>query len=189
MQHHSFIRALILRPSYFDHPSELHGIGHTYRVMALGMHLAERSGNASLTGAILAAAFVHDMARQHDGYCTEHGRWAAERKLPLFRDFFIQHGIPAEQLDRIHTAIAFHSLRTEMNKEDPAFTLTAILKDADALDRIRLGPENLDPRYLRLPESRGMIGEAKKLYRTTRNLKIVNFTTVLENASFTNQTY
>jgi HD superfamily phosphodiesterase len=188
MQLHSFIEALVLEPSHFDHPSDLHGIGHTYRVMTLGMHLALESGFTELAGPVLAAAFVHDMARKHDGYCTEHGRWAADQKLPMFRKFFLQHGIQPEFLSHIYTAITHHSLSVELEKEDPAYLLTALLKDADALDRIRLGPENLDPRYLRFSESRALIEPAKQLYKSTRNLKIINFTTVLDSASFTNQT-
>jgi hypothetical protein len=182
-----FIEVLVLKPFHFDHPSDLHGINHTYRVMALGWYLSLESGHEALAGAVLAAAFVHDMARKHDGYCTEHGRWAAEKKLSLFEPLFLQHGIQPEFLDRIHTAIVYHSLREELKPEHPAFLLTSILKDADALDRIRLGPENLDPRYLRLKESHAMIEPAKQLYLSTRNSKFVNFTAVLDTAPFTNQ--
>ena len=40
-----------------------------------------------------------------------------------------------------------------------------LLKDADALDRVRLG--DLDPSYLRHPEARTMVGFAQELYRAT----------------------
>ncbi|HSW62825.1 MAG TPA: hypothetical protein VLH56_05910 [Dissulfurispiraceae bacterium] len=40
----------------------------------------------------------------------------------------------------------------------------AILKDADALDRIRLGEGNLKPEFLRLSVSAELIGYARELY-------------------------
>jgi len=43
--------------------------------------------------------------------------------------------------------------------------LAALLKDADGLDRVRLG--DLDPRYFRHKEARGMVKFARQLYRTT----------------------
>ena len=42
---------------------------------------------------------------------------------------------------------------------------TALLKDADGLDRVRLG--DLDPRYLRHPESKGMVDFAQTLFDAT----------------------
>lgn len=46
----------------------------------------------------------------------------------------------------------------EVSREHPHWPLIALLKDADGLDRVRLG--DLDPRYLRYPESRGMVVRA-----------------------------
>lgn len=40
-----------------------------------------------------------------------------------------------------------------------------LLKDADGLDRVRLG--DLDPSYLRFPEARDMVGFAEDLYCAT----------------------
>jgi hypothetical protein len=45
------------------------------------------------------------------------------------------------------------------------------LKDADGLDRVRLG--DLDPRYLRNPEALGMVGFAERLFdRTDRRTPV-----------------
>jgi hypothetical protein len=43
--------------------------------------------------------------------------------------------------------------------------LICLLKDADGLDRVRLG--DLDTSYLRHPEAREMADFAERLYRTT----------------------
>lgn len=39
-----------------------------------------------------------------------------------------------------------------------------IFKDADALDRFRLGPGGFDPRYLRTPEGKGLYGYARDIW-------------------------
>jgi hypothetical protein len=43
--------------------------------------------------------------------------------------------------------------------------LTSLLKDADGLDRVRLG--DLDPRFLRNPQARDMIPFAEALFEET----------------------
>ena len=43
--------------------------------------------------------------------------------------------------------------------------MTKLLKDADGLDRVRLG--DLDPDYLRHAEARGMVRFAQRLYGDT----------------------
>ncbi len=48
--------------------------------------------------------------------------------------------------------------------EDPnAVLLYQIFKDADALDRFRLAPDNLDVRYLRTAPSKEMVDFARDL--------------------------
>ena len=51
---------------------------------------------------------------------------------------------------------------------DPDWSLVALLKDADALDRVRLG--DLDPNYFRLRESRAMVDFAQQLYDDTHSV-------------------
>ena len=87
------ISNLNLKEEYFDHPSQIHGINHTYRVMVHAYILGSQVLDMSEQKSVLAAAFIHDMARKHDGYCTEHGGWAAERKLPEFKELFFEIGI------------------------------------------------------------------------------------------------
>jgi len=135
----------------------------------------------------LASAYVHDMARKHDGYCDKHGKWAVEHKLPRFREFFLSYGISEPDLLTMATAIEYHCRMDELGETHPAYFLTAILKDSDALDRIRLGEGNLNPNFLRFPESMDMIDFARKLYFSTRNVKFVNFTGLLDYMNLINQ--
>lgn len=182
MLHAVELSSFDLKEEYFDQASRLHGIAHTYRVMCLCLRIGEATCMERAGFLALCAAFVHDQARQHDGYCEEHGRWAAERKLPRFAARFKRMEVNEEEMDYIRTAVIFHSLRREIRNNHPGYTVTAILKDADALDRIRLGFDNLDPAFLRLPESETMIQYAEKLYKITMNRKMNSFAQALSKA-------
>jgi hypothetical protein len=153
-----------LLPRYFDNRSLVHGINHTYRVMYHCLELGELTHCLKASLLAFMAAFIHDMARQHDGYCTEHGLWAATQKLPLFLGLFLESGATEGDLKLIGTAVLQHSLPDDIPNSDPAWLVSALLKDADALDRIRLGENNLMPEYLRFHESHALIEPAKLLY-------------------------
>jgi HD superfamily phosphodiesterase len=153
---------------YFDHQSDLHGINHTYRVMYHCIRLGEATNLTAPAKLAFMAAFIHDMARRHDGYCTAHGAWAAEIKLPLFSNLFREAGASKAEIKLIYSAVFNHSLPAELDVNDPAAELSAILKDADALDRIRLGNNNLRPECLRFRESLALIEPAKNLFHKCR---------------------
>jgi len=157
-----------LKEKYFDNPSPLHGINHTYRVMYHVLNIGLLAGLNEEIKLAFCAAFIHDMARKHDGYCTEHGVWATKSKFPLFRQLFLETGINSEGLRAIKLAVSNHSIRHEIRKDHPFSTAVALLKDADALDRIRIGENNLKPEYLRFPVSLTLIDFSKELYHRTK---------------------
>ncbi|MFN7914246.1 MAG: hypothetical protein U0Q55_02825 [Vicinamibacterales bacterium] len=152
-------------PGEFRHQSSLHGQRHVGRVMVHAMRLAHARGHDDrLRAALWAAVYIHDLERRHDGECTQHGRWAARRladHAPTLARLD-EGGVQAVDRLAIRTAVTFHSLPRELPASHAHWTLTALLKDADALDRVRLG--DLDPRYLRLRESHGMIDFAQRLF-------------------------
>jgi len=153
-----------LKQDYFVHNSQLHGINHVYRVMIHCLMLGKLMECPREQELAFCAAFIHDMERMHDGYCTEHGRWASERKLPVFEPFFIRNGITKDEMDLIRIAVMSHSQLQELQISHKAYIVTAILKDADALDRIRLGKDNLNTDYLRISGSTKLIDFAKALF-------------------------
>jgi hypothetical protein len=153
-----------LLSSYFDHKSSLHDINHTYRVMYHCLELGEATNLEIQARLAFMAAFIHDMSRRHDGFCSAHGAWAAESKLPLFRKLFREAGAGEDEIKLIYSAVYNHSLPVELVPNDPAAEITALLKDADALDRIRLGEDNLRPEYFRFRESHSLIEPARTLY-------------------------
>ena len=169
----------ILKPEFFNRKSELHGISHTYRVMALTWDLGSRINMARERNLAFMAAFIHDMARNHDGICWKHGKRAVKYKLPLFREFFIEQGASENDLDEISFSVHYHCTPREPEKSHPFSPTLALLKDADALDRIRMGSRNLNPHMLRYDESRKMIREAENLYFESLHLKDLNFTSLI----------
>ncbi len=158
-----------LKQEYFDHESVLHGINHTYRVMCHCLKIGEAASLNYEIKLAFCAAFIHDMARKNDGYCPLHGTWAAKEKLPFFKELFFQVGVKPEDLGEIELALKNHSLAEEIEKNHPYYNTVALLKDADALDRIRIAEDNLNKDFLRFPQSVEQINFAKNLYYKTCN--------------------
>jgi hypothetical protein len=121
------------------------------------------------------AAFVHDMARTHDGKCTLHGTRAAEKKLPLFLELFQKHGLEENDTDELYTALCYHCKIEEIEETNPYYNTTALLKDADALDRIRMGENNLNVSFLRFKETKKLIPFSKEFYNQTCKFKRQKF--------------
>ena len=114
-----------------------------------------------------AAVYLHDLARTHDGICHRHGADAMRKleKLPGVRALFARGGVRNDDYDAINTAVVYHCVSKELDSSHPHWRLTSLLKDADALDRVRLF--DLDPRYLRTIEARGMVVFAERLFERT----------------------
>ena len=72
----------------FDHPSGLHGINHTYRVMCHVLALGKLEHLERPKMLAFCAAVIHDLSRRHDGICLKHGPRAALEKLPLFEKLY-----------------------------------------------------------------------------------------------------
>jgi hypothetical protein len=154
-------------PSLFSHRSDLHGQSHVSRVMVHAFRLIETTGWIEEAPRLWAAVYLHDIARTHDGICYRHGGDAMKKfeTLPEVKELFERGGVRADDYAAIHTAVVHHSLPKELDRAHPHWRLTSLLKDADALDRVRL--RDLDPRYLRNPEARGMVRFAEALFVET----------------------
>ena len=161
------LNSLAPAPSLFTHASTLHGQAHVSRVMVHAFRLIAATGWAEEMPRLWAAVYVHDIARTHDGLCYRHGSDAMTKleTLPAVRDLFARGGVMDEDYAMIRTAVVQHSLPKELDRAHPHWRLTALLKDADGLDRVRLG--DLDVRYLRHPEALGMVDFAESLFADT----------------------
>ena len=156
-------------PSYFRHRSRLHGQAHVARVMVHALRLIEATGWEHEAARLWASVYLHDLERTHDGKCLRHGaaavaRW--ETQLPL-QLHILSGGVTEMDYPAIALAVEVHCLPNseEPLRDDPSWPLVALLKDADGLDRVRLG--DLDRSFLRLPESVTMIDFAQELYDET----------------------
>jgi hypothetical protein len=168
-----------LKQEYFRHPSELHGFGHTYRVMCHVLVLGSELNLVKEKRLAFCAAFVHDMSRKHDGFSLGHGPRAAKEKVPEFMPMFLRNGVGEEDRKTIQMAVANHSQYSEIKEGSPFYTVTALLKDADALDRVRMGARNLNTRYLRFEVSGKLIDFAAELYKASKEIKVYGFTEML----------
>jgi hypothetical protein len=161
------LASLVPAVKLFTHPSTLHGQAHVSRVMVHAFRLLEATGWSEEAPRLWAAVYLHDIARTHDGQCYRHGGDAMKRleTLPQVRELFAQGGVQDSDYALIHTAVVHHSLPKELDRDHPHWRLTSLLKDADGLDRVRLG--DLDAQYLRNPQARDMIEFAEALFQET----------------------
>jgi len=157
----------LLKETDFDFQSSVHGANHIYRVMVHTLLIGINEKLIKEAKLAFYAAYIHDLSRKDDGKCRKHGEESAKEKLPLFTEFFMSHGVSKNELSSIATAITFHSRAYEIPKDHCDYIYTAILKDADALDRVRLGDGELDENHLRLPKSKELILFANYLYEKT----------------------
>lgn len=164
------VNDLVPQPDDFAHLSRLHGQGHVARVMVHAFRLLGATRHEDETKRLWASVFLHDLARTHDGVCHRHGEdaWARFETDRRLRDKVAAAGIADDDHPAIATAVGWHAKPTELDRDHPHWRLTALLKDADGLDRVRI--HDLDPRYLRFAASRDMVPFAQALFDGTRQL-------------------
>ncbi len=154
--------------------SRYHSMPHCERVLLYALMLAEKiCGNDESSLTILShAAVFHDSRREDDGTDIGHGARAAEyyasycrgqsdiRLYPEAACLMICHDRPDGQ------GLDFICKRLPKKAEEVSL-LYRIFKDADALDRWRLGRYALNPDFLRTREAEALVGFARKLVELT----------------------
>jgi hypothetical protein len=138
-------------------PSDLHGLGHTARVLTWACVLTR---GTPWFDTVLWAAACHDLRRCDDFDDPQHGFRAGSwvrRTLPgLLRR-------TPEDLELVALACDWHVCPDDQSEWDhPTLWL---LKDADGLDRARL--YDLDPSFLRRPEALRLVDLAHALFAAT----------------------
>lgn len=155
------LRSLVISSKDFWHPSFIHGMGHTLRVSIFASMVGNLTGHVREGQKASVAALFHDMARNSDGKDAFHGKRSAEQVLPKYKEYILSLGFSENDIQEMQCAIEWHSSPKELPSSHPYCLTTYLLKDADALDRIRI--KALDPQYLRLADG-GMIEMAKTFY-------------------------
>lgn len=147
--------------------SKMHGLGHIERTILQGDFCAMEEGlDRSDTALLLLACSYHDVGRQDDWVDDLHG-WRSAQRIGAIT------GRTGEDLKLLQGAVDAHSRKEAVLREtvagyhpadlNRAVRLAQLLKDADGLDRVRLG--DLDPSYLRRETSRSRAGLAFEVYR------------------------
>lgn len=156
------------RVPFLHEDSACHDKDHCARVL-LFAHLLAKA--CSLTQqqreALSAASVFHDCCRFDDGRDVGHGQRAAER----YRSVCGTLGLAYDEL--VFFIMAYHdrhdregeaAIRSSFpDAAENVIRLYRIFKDADALDRFRFGPHELNETYLRTKEARALIPFAKFL--------------------------
>lgn len=149
------------KSSWLLHEGELHGVDHMTRVFILQELICdnlEEQGVAVNREAIRWASMAHDVGRLSDsGLDQQHGNRSAQ----WIKDNLSEH-MSSEMLDVVTYSVHWH---VPPDSEAPTMTTELkVLKDADALDRVRLG--DLDTRYLRTDVAKEMVGLSEDLYQS-----------------------
>jgi hypothetical protein len=153
-------------PEWFACAQGVHGVGHTRRVLVHAQALATEIGLSLLEAtAVAKAAQWHDIGRVHEGVDWTHGMLSVSKVLQLH----LHEGITPGVLDLAFFAMEHHSMPDRIGDARAAVRSDAaaaqrvlwVMKDADGLDRVRLG--DLDPARLRLACSRGRVDLAWEL--------------------------
>ena len=144
--------------------SDIHTKKHCEHVLLFCLLLAEKMKlSEDEINVLSCAAVFHDSRRFDDMFDVGHGSRAAD----YYRDFCCEKNLNFDK--RVYLIMAFHdrddklgfkTLSAEKDSEK-LLILYKIFKDADALDRFRLGPDALDVAYLRTKA-------AKRLYATAK---------------------
>lgn len=146
----------------------IHGKSHCARVLLLALMISDGMDvDEDWMNALCISAVMHDSRRLDDMYDTGHGKRAAE----YYRELASRKNMTFD--NRAYLAMMYHDLDDSIGEkaimksdgiETNALLLFRVLKDADALDRFRLGPGGLDERFLRTPEAKRLIGFSRDLY-------------------------
>lgn len=155
-----------VRPDGVDGSGGIHGVGHTSRVLTHCLEIADALAVPEReVHALTLAALWHDIGRTHDHVDYYHGAKSAGKATGLGLHEGIDHAVLELALFAVthHCGSEEHAERAVVWTSDPESTLRVfrILKDADALDRVRLG--DLDTSYLRYPVSCERVDRAWEL--------------------------
>lgn len=139
-----------------------HDMVHSARVLFLAFEIIQ-AGKLKLTpkerNQLMTAIIYHDIGRDNDGVDEEHGRISREkyRGADPVVGFLIEYHCVDDRT--AETALQQNEI---IKAKKRAWLLYQILKDADALDRVRFGIYSLDVNFLRLPISHKLVSVAVK---------------------------
>ena len=150
--------------------SEIHARAHCERVLlyALLLGKALMADDARGREALAIASVFHDTRRQDDYLDTGHGARAAayyRRYCQANKDIpYLPEAAYAMRYHDLDDALGIKAIEHDLGEDaQRGLMVYRIFKDADALDRWRLGHNGLDERYLRTEAARNLVDFARRL--------------------------
>lgn len=151
--------------SFID--SEMHTKYHCARVLLLALVIGQQMGlNNEEMDTLSMAAVFHDSRRLDDWLDTGHGKRAAEYYKESYYKYDISFNQETYYIMSYHDqddALGLSEIRRSQDIRESSILLYKVFKDADALDRFRLGPNGLDVNMLRTKEATKLVDFAKYL--------------------------
>lgn len=149
--------------------SELHTKNHCARVLLLALLIGHQKDLSDKEmDALGMAAIFHDSRRLDDGIDKGHGSRAAA----YYKAYCDEHDLHFDEQTYYITyyhdqddALGLSEIAKSPHLNERGVLLYQIFKDADALDRFRLGPDALDEKFLRTKEAQQLVDFAKDLLR------------------------
>lgn len=144
--------------------SDAHTKDHCARVLGFALMIAQQMGlSAQDCNALALASVFHDARRHDDMFDVGHGLRGAD----YYREYCQEHDWECDL--RAYFIMAFHDHddvlgQAALQALPQGPLLYQSFKDADALDRFRLGPFDLDRGYLRTEAARGLYEYARSLW-------------------------
>lgn len=157
-QWRSKVNALYCLPTSSEHDAL-----HTIRVLLLAILIVQEEYielDDDAMHQLLEAITYHDIGRKNDSEDPKHGEDSVKIYKLNHTDPTVEFLIQYHCIDDKKALKILESNKTIENKEN-ALTLYKIMKDADALDRVRFGLMDLDERYLRFNASKQLVLTAK----------------------------
>ena len=165
----------------FDIPE--HNIDHVERVLLYSMYMGnEIKLDSDMMDVLIEASKFHDSGRINLATDTNHAMLSANK---VFEN--LEGKYSADELNKIAAVIEYHEAadskeafdaifnKYNIDKEeyDDIYNIATILKDADALDRVRF-PGNLDSKYLRNDMAKDLIKSSYQLQEIRGTKEIEN---------------
>lgn len=154
--------------------SEIHAAAHCERVLLYALILGENifGDDSDALDIIAHAAIFHDTRRQDEYLDTGHGARAAVYYEQFCKDNgdieFHPESVFLMRYHDLDDAVGEEVIRKHFgDRSDRVLKLYAIFKDADALDRWRLGSRGLDPKFLRTDKARSMTDYSYRIVKET----------------------
>lgn len=156
-----------------DDGIDIHTEGHCERVLLLALKIGEKRQLLLRSMIALCHASIFHDTRRKDNYLD---RGHGDRAADYYKEFCEENSM--KFLPEVFAAIKYHDRNDEegeeyIRREAPADEMEGWLevyrdfKDADALDRFRLGPWGLNESFLRTEQSRELVDFARELVDKT----------------------